>query len=230
LLSELTETVDTLNLERPLRRGDVLTEWKGTTPYLRYADAADRYLAFAFIPARRMRLTCRPRMSTNERGEVISDVFTDPVMRKKMVEKRMRKIDHVEKKKVSPSSSRETGKGLRTRRNARGLGSTYNLLYALQRRLEEDGTKTNYPDDQSDRAFPVRRRRGDPVQNPNAPFLIVFVFVICVEDQSMVVSGDGVVHFVQWRGVADIRTGSVESMNGVMFPFRRLAYSRRSKK
>jgi len=36
MLSEHTETVDALDLKVRVDRGDVLTEWKGTTPYLRY--------------------------------------------------------------------------------------------------------------------------------------------------------------------------------------------------
>src|SRR5579864_2558042 len=78
----------------------------------------------------------------NERGEVISDVFTDPVMRKKMVEKRMRKIDHAKKEvaKLFPVILEGPADADVT---LVGWGSTYNLLKALSCRLEEDGTQAN---------------------------------------------------------------------------------------
>ena len=78
----------------------------------------------------------------NERGEVISDVFTDPVMRKKMVDKRMRKMD-VAMKEVSKLFPVKLEGPADADVTLVGWGSTYNLLMALQRRLAEEGTKAN---------------------------------------------------------------------------------------
>ncbi len=83
-----------------------------------------------------------PSDEHNERGEVISDVFTDPVMRKKMVEKRMRKMD-VAMKEISKLFPVKLEGSADADVTLVGWGSTYNLLNALMRRLEEEGTKTN---------------------------------------------------------------------------------------
>jgi 2-oxoglutarate ferredoxin oxidoreductase subunit alpha len=83
-----------------------------------------------------------PSDEHNERGEVISDVFTDPAMRKKMVEKRMRKMDTARKElsKLFPVRLEGPADADVT---LVGWGSTYNLLNALKRRLDEEGTRTN---------------------------------------------------------------------------------------
>jgi 2-oxoglutarate ferredoxin oxidoreductase subunit alpha len=78
----------------------------------------------------------------NERGEVISDVFTDPVMRKKMVEKRMRKVEAAKKElaKLFPVKLEGPADADVT---LVGWGSTLNLTRALQRRLKEDNISSN---------------------------------------------------------------------------------------
>jgi 2-oxoglutarate/2-oxoacid ferredoxin oxidoreductase subunit alpha len=141
MLSEHTETIDTLNLNVRFDRGDVLSEWKGTTPYLRYQDVPTG-ISPRIYPGTPNAMYVSASDEHNERGEVISDVFTDPVMRKKIVEKRMRKIDEAKKevaqlfpvKLEGPADAEVT---------LVGWGSTYNLLKALQRRLEEEGTQAN---------------------------------------------------------------------------------------
>jgi 2-oxoglutarate ferredoxin oxidoreductase subunit alpha len=141
MLSEHTETVDTLNLNVRFDRGDVMSEWKGTTPYLRYADSPTG-ISPRIYPGTPNATYVSASDEHNERGEVISDVFTDPVMRKKMMEKRMRKIETAKKEvaKLFPVKLEGPADADVT---LVGWGSTYNLLYALQRRLEEEGTKTN---------------------------------------------------------------------------------------
>jgi len=92
-----------------------------------------------------------PSDEHNERGEVISDVFTDPVMRKKMMEKRMRKIDFA-KKELSKLFPVKLEGPVHADVTLIGWGSTYNLLRALQRRLAKRD-QCQYPDDQGDRPF-----------------------------------------------------------------------------
>ncbi len=141
MLSEHTETVDKLDLNVRVDRGDVLTEWTEPTPYLRYKDTPTG-ISPRVYPGTKNASYVSASDEHNERGEVISDVFTDPAMRKKMVEKRMRKIDNAKKEiaklfpvKLEGSTDADV--------TLVGWGSNYNLLNALSRRLEEEGTKTN---------------------------------------------------------------------------------------
>src|SRR4029077_10319893 len=121
--------------------GEVLAEWKGSTPYLRYQDAPSG-ISPRVYPGTPNACYVSASDEHNERGEVISDVFTDPAMRKKMVEKRMRKIDNARKEisKLFPVKLEGSADADVT---LVGWGSNYNLLNALARRLEEEGTKTN---------------------------------------------------------------------------------------
>jgi 2-oxoglutarate ferredoxin oxidoreductase subunit alpha len=133
--------VDALNLNVRVDRGDVLSEWKGTTPYLRYQDSPTG-ISPRIYPGTPNAVYVSASDEHNERGEVISDVFTDPVMRKKMMDKRMRKMDAAKKEiaKLFPVKLEGPADAEVT---LVGWGSTYNLLLALQRRLAEDGIKAN---------------------------------------------------------------------------------------
>lgn len=141
MLSEHTETVDTLPLNVKIERGEVLRDWTGEGPYLRYQDTPSG-ISPRIYPGTPKAMYVSASDEHNERGEVISDVFTDPVMRKRMVEKRMRKVEGARKelstlypvKLEGPADAEVT---------LVGWGSNYNLLKALCRRFEEEGTKVN---------------------------------------------------------------------------------------
>ena len=141
MLSEHTETVDKLDLNVRIDRGDVLPEWTDAAPYLRY-KITPTGISPRLYPGTPGATYVSPSDEHNERGEVISDVFTDPVMRKKMVEKRMQKVEEAKKEvaKLFPVKLEGPADADVT---LVGWGSTYNLLRALSRRLEEEGTKTN---------------------------------------------------------------------------------------
>jgi 2-oxoglutarate ferredoxin oxidoreductase subunit alpha len=141
MLSEHTETVDKLDLNVRVDRGDVVAEWKEATPYLRYKITPNG-ISPRIYPGAPNAMYVAPSDEHNERGEVISDVFTDPVMRKKMMEKRMRKMDLAKKElaKLFPVKLEGPADAEVT---LVGWGSTYNLLHALARRLTEEGAKVN---------------------------------------------------------------------------------------
>jgi len=141
ILSEHTETVDKLDLNVKIDRGEIVTEWTSADVYKRYLDTPSGISPRA-LPGTRGTLYVSASDEHNERGEVISDVFTDPPTRKKMVEKRMRKVDNARKElaKMFPPKLEGTPNADVT---LVGWGSTANLLRALARRLEEQGTKTN---------------------------------------------------------------------------------------
>lgn len=141
ILSEHTETVDKLDLNVKIDRGEMLTEWTGSEPYKRYLDTPSG-ISPRVLPGVRGAMYVSPSDEHNEKGEVISDVFTDPPTRKKMVEKRMRKVEGLRKELAKMYPPKLEGSA-----NAEvtlvGWGSTANLLRALMRRLEEEGIKTN---------------------------------------------------------------------------------------
>src|SRR5439155_2113972 len=141
MLSEHTETVDKLDLNVRVDRGEILSEWTDATPYLRYKDTPTG-ISPRVYPGTKNASFVSASDEHNERGEVISDVFTDPAMRKKMVEKRMRKIDAARKEIAQLFPVKLEG-APEADLTLVGWGSNYNLLKALMRRLEEDGVKAN---------------------------------------------------------------------------------------
>src|SRR6185436_2553434 len=96
MLSEHTETVDGLDLNVKIDRGEFVAEWNGEGPYKRYLDTPTGVSPRA-LPGTPNALYVSSSDEHNERGEVISDVFTDPPTRRKMVEKRFRKMDFAKK-------------------------------------------------------------------------------------------------------------------------------------
>ncbi|MBI2071235.1 MAG: 2-oxoacid:acceptor oxidoreductase subunit alpha [Elusimicrobia bacterium] len=138
LLSEHNETLDAGELKRlPIDRG----EWAKTN--------GDKFKRYLFTPTG-VSPRAKPGMDDyfiftagsdehDERGFLISDVETNPVIRKKMMEKRMRKMDGVMRE-MPPNV-------LLGDQNAQltliGWGSMYNLLSALVERGRETGKKIN---------------------------------------------------------------------------------------
>jgi len=141
MLSEHTETVDKLDLNVRIDRGDIVKEWNEATPYLRY-KVTPSGISPRVYPGTKNAMYVSPSDEHNERGEVISDVFTDPVMRKTMMDKRMRKMD-LAKKEVAKLFPVKLEGPADADVTLVGWGSTYNLLQALARRLTEEGTKVN---------------------------------------------------------------------------------------
>lgn len=141
ILSEHTETVDGLDLNVRIDRGEFVKEWNQEGPYKRYLDTPSGISPRA-LPGTPNAMYVSPSDEHNERGEVISDVFTDPPTRKKMVEKRMRKVElaRQELAKLFPPKLEGSASADVT---LVGWGSNANLLRALMRRLEEMGVKTN---------------------------------------------------------------------------------------
>jgi 2-oxoglutarate ferredoxin oxidoreductase subunit alpha len=140
LLSEHTETVDKLDLNVRMDRGEIVAQSNGDG-YKRYLDTPSGVSPRA-LPGTPGMLYVAASDEHNEKGELISDVFTDPPTRKRMVEKRMRKMEFARKELARLYPVRLEGSA-----NAEvtlvGWGSTYNLLKALLRRLEEEGIQAN---------------------------------------------------------------------------------------
>ncbi len=142
MLSEHTETVDKLDLNVKIDRGEIVDKWNESDGiYKRYAITPSG-ISPRVLPGTANAMYVSPSDEHNERGEVISDVFTDPVMRKAMVEKRFRKMDGAKKElaKLYPVVVEGPADADVT---LVGWGSSINLRRALLRRLQEDGVKAN---------------------------------------------------------------------------------------
>src|SRR5262249_30901306 len=142
LLSEHTETVDGFDLNVKIDRGELLNEWKSSEPYKRYEDTPSG-ISPRVLPGTPNAMYVSASDEHDERGIVISDVFTDPVMRKKMVEKRMRKVDLARKELAKSQFAPKLEGPADAEVTLVGWGSTYNLLQAIVRRLAEEGIKAN---------------------------------------------------------------------------------------
>ena len=143
LMSEGSETVDTktLDVEFPIDRGEVISEANssGTGPYLRYKNTPSGISPRA-LPGVRDHLYVAASDEHDEDGVLLSDVFTDPVRRKKMVDKRVRKMETVTTYLPAPTLEGPAEADV----TLLGWGSTWGVLTEAAERLREKGTSTNH--------------------------------------------------------------------------------------
>src|SRR5713226_7966280 len=144
LMSEGNETVDSalLDVEFPIDRGELITEAKGQAngePYLRYKDTPSG-ISPRGIPGVPGHLYVAGTDEHDEDGVLISDVYTDPVRRKKMVDKRARKmstvLDHVPPPLFAGPTDAEV--------TLVGWGSNWGVLSEAVERLNAAGIATNH--------------------------------------------------------------------------------------
>jgi 2-oxoglutarate ferredoxin oxidoreductase subunit alpha len=144
LMCEDNETVDTalLDVEFKIHRGELITDANaqfGGEPYLRYKDTPSGISPRA-IPGLPGHLYVSGTDEHDEDGVLISDVFTDPVRRKKMVDKRARKmdtvLDHVPAPKLEGPAEAEV--------TLVGWGSTWGVIVEAVERLNQEGISANH--------------------------------------------------------------------------------------
>ena len=144
LLSEGNETVDPafLNVEFPINRSELIAEADGRAngePYLRYRDTPSGISARA-VPGVPGHLYVAASDEHDEDGVLLSDVYTDPVRRKKMVDKRARKmttvLDHLPAPRLEGPADAEV--------TLVGWGSTWGVLVEAAERLRAEGIATNH--------------------------------------------------------------------------------------
>ena len=144
LMCEDNETVDTalLDVEFTIDRGELITEANaqfGGEPYLRYKDTPSGISPRA-IPGLPGHLYVSGSDEHDEDGVLISDVYTDPVRRKKMVDKRARKmdtvLDHVPAPKLEGPAEADV--------TLVGWGSTWGVLVEAVERLNQGGISANH--------------------------------------------------------------------------------------
>lgn len=142
LMSEGSETVDPalLDVDFPIDRGELVTEPAGgSEPYLRYKNTASGISPRA-LPGLRDHLYVSGTDEHDEDGVLLSDVYTDPVRRKKMVDKRVRKMETVTRYLPAPTLEGPAAADV----TLVGWGSTWGALVEAAERLRQEGTATNH--------------------------------------------------------------------------------------
>jgi 2-oxoglutarate ferredoxin oxidoreductase subunit alpha len=143
LMSEGNETVDPalLDVDFKIDRGELITQATGAPaePYLRYKDTPSGISPRA-VPGVPGHLYVAASDEHDEDGVLISDVFTDTVRRKKMADKRSRKmatvLEHLPAPAlVGPANAEVT---------LVGWGSTWGALVDAAERLNREGISTNH--------------------------------------------------------------------------------------
>jgi 2-oxoglutarate ferredoxin oxidoreductase subunit alpha len=144
LLSEGNETVDPALLLSPIaiNRGEVIAQANGQangTPYLRYQNTASGISPRA-LPGVPGHLYVSGTDEHDEDGVLLSDIYTDPIRRKKMVDKRARKmstvLDELPPPMVEGPASAEV--------TLLGWGSTWGVINEAAARLNAQGITTNH--------------------------------------------------------------------------------------
>jgi 2-oxoglutarate ferredoxin oxidoreductase subunit alpha len=146
LMSEGNETVDPAVLEQvlPIDRGEVILpngEEPHTNgePYLRYKDTESGISPRA-VPGVPGHLYVAATDEHDEDGVLLSDIYTDPVRRQKMVEKRVRKMSTVLAHLPPPLFSGPADAEV----TLVGWGSTWGVLTEAVERLNREGISTNH--------------------------------------------------------------------------------------
>ena len=144
LLCEGSETVATevLDVEFPIDRGELITKADGPPdgePYLRYKNTPSGISTRA-IPGLPGHLYVAASDEHDEDGVLLSDVYTDPIRRKKMVDKRVRKMSTILKHLPAPvlegSADAET--------TLLGWGSTWGVFKEAAEQLNAAGDSVNH--------------------------------------------------------------------------------------
>jgi 2-oxoglutarate ferredoxin oxidoreductase subunit alpha len=144
LMCEDNETVDPalLNVDFKIDRGELITEANaqfGGEPYLRYKDTPSGISPRA-MPGLPGHLYVSGTDEHDEDGVLISDVYTDPVRRVKMVHKRDRKmstvLDHVPAPRLEGRAEAEV--------TLVGWGSTWGVISEAVERLNQEGISANH--------------------------------------------------------------------------------------
>jgi 2-oxoglutarate ferredoxin oxidoreductase subunit alpha len=144
LMCEDNETVDPalLDVDFKIDRGELITEANaqfGGEPYLRYKDTPSGISPRA-IPGLPGHLYVSGTDEHDEDGVLISDVYTDPVRRKKMVDKRARKmdtvLDHVPAPKLEGPAEADV--------TLVGWGSTWGVISEAVEQLNQEGISANH--------------------------------------------------------------------------------------
>ncbi|HXF05725.1 MAG TPA: 2-oxoacid:acceptor oxidoreductase subunit alpha [Blastocatellia bacterium] len=141
-LSEHPETIepDALTHAVAIERGEIVTEWPaGNGRYKRYAFTRSGVSPRA-LPGTEGTLHTAATDDHDEYGILISDVYTSPPVRRKIHEKRMRKLEAVLRDLPPPTLEGPEEADV----TLIGWGSTKGVIREAVRRLEADGIRANH--------------------------------------------------------------------------------------
>ena len=141
LLSEHNETVDPERFDFRFRidRGPVVTAPPPDGPFLRYRITADGVSPRA-LPGTPGTVFHAPTDEHDEKGNIISDVSTHPPTRRRMVDKRARKVEALLRELPAPTVEGPSDAPL----TLIGWGSTKGVIREARGLLEARGLKTNH--------------------------------------------------------------------------------------
>ncbi len=143
LLSEHPETVDAevFRTDIKIDRGQMVSEWdvEKNGKYKRFKNTPSGVSPRA-IPGTANTLYVSGTDEHDEESILVSDMFTSPPMRRKMMEKRMRKVENLLKDLKAPVLEGPADADV----TLVGWGSSYGVIREAAERLTAGGTKTNY--------------------------------------------------------------------------------------
>lgn len=137
LLSEHQETIDGLDLNVPIDRGVWAvpnTNGSSGQPFLRYRDTETGVSPRA-VPGQDGLMFVAGTDEHDEKGDLISDVHTDPIKRVMMMNKRMRKMEFIAKD-MSPTTIEGPASADMT---LVGWGSTYAMMKRVMEHFNQGG-------------------------------------------------------------------------------------------
>ncbi len=136
-LAERLETFDGVNItDVPIERGEMVSQV--TNGYRRFADTPTGVSPRA-LPGTPGAVHVAATDEHDEDGIVISDVFTNPAVRVKMMSKRMRKMEFLAKELPAPKMDGPANADL----TLVGWGSTYQVMLEAMDVLNHEGLKVN---------------------------------------------------------------------------------------
>ncbi|MBI4353810.1 MAG: 2-oxoacid:acceptor oxidoreductase subunit alpha [Candidatus Omnitrophica bacterium] len=136
-LAERLETFDGVDLNHiPIERGPIVTQANGV--YRRFADTPSGVSPRA-LPGTPGTVFIAATDEHDEDGVVISDVYTNPPMRVKMMAKRMRKIEGLLNEFPKPQIDGPA----RAELTLVGWGSTYQVMLEAMEALDKEGLSVN---------------------------------------------------------------------------------------
>jgi 2-oxoglutarate ferredoxin oxidoreductase subunit alpha len=141
LVSEHPETIeaDALRHDVPIERGELVTNWpKANGPYKRFANTPSG-IAPRALPGTEGTEYVAGTDEHDEHGILISDVFTSPPVRRKMMERRMKKVEAALKD-LKPPELEGPAKGLVT---LIGWGSSQGVIREARALLAAEGIQAN---------------------------------------------------------------------------------------
>ncbi len=138
-LAERLETFEGVNITHvPIERGEMVTSSGGNGGYKRFADTKTGVSPRA-LPGTPGTIYTSATDEHDEMGIVISDVFTNPAVRVKMMEKRMRKMTYLLKELPAPVIDGPAEADL----TMVGWGSTYQVMLEAMETLKAEELKVN---------------------------------------------------------------------------------------